>query len=164
MATFILILAAAIERGGLCSMHRFERSTSGCAMALVTAIRHDCTADSLHVGSPVGIMLCGCSRAAAQTDRADGRRNDAASADPRKDEARRLLDDTEIARNMAESARLSPSYRVWQRTERRRHGQQRRLARRVALHPLLRDIGRHSSVNRMLNRTVCGCGSSATNR
>ena len=30
--------------------------------------------------------------------------------------------------------------------------------------PLLRDIGRHFSVNRMLTRTASGCGSSASSR
>ena len=100
----------------------------------------DCTADSLHVGSLVGIMLMG-----GGTTRI---------GDPSgKDEARQLLDDAEIAHNMAGIRKVFMKFLQF--------GDGPSDAMMVnnadwldelRYIPLLRDIGRHFSVNRMLTQ------------
>jgi tyrosyl-tRNA synthetase len=122
---------------------------------IVTAyVGYDCTADSLHVGSLVSIMLlrllqrCG-HRPVVLMGGGTTRIGDPSG----KDAARPLLDDAEIARNMAGIRRIfakfvtfgdGPSDALmvdnadWLDTLRHI--------------PMLREVGRHFSVNRMLTQ------------
>ena len=121
----------------------------------VTAyVGYDCTADSLHVGSLVSIMLlrllqkCG-HRPIVLMGGGTTRIGDPSG----KDEARQLLSDAEIARNMAGIRAVfarfldfgdGPAGAVMVNNADWLDG----------LHylPLLRDVGRHFSVNRMLTQ------------
>jgi tyrosyl-tRNA synthetase len=122
---------------------------------VVTAyVGYDCTADSLHVGNLVSIMLlrrlqqCG-HRPIVLMGGGTTRIGDPSG----KDAARPLLDDSEIARNMAGIRRIFTNFIQF--------GEGPRDARMVnnaewldelRYIPMLRDIGRHFSVNRMLTQ------------
>jgi tyrosyl-tRNA synthetase len=128
--------------------HRFEEG------AVIAYVGYDCTADSLHVGSLVSIMLlrllqkCG-HRPIVLMGGGTTRIGDPSG----KDEARRLMDDAEIARNMAGIRAVfakfldfgdGPTGAVMVNNADWLDG----------LHylSLLRDVGRHFSVNRMLTQ------------
>src|SRR3984893_8766443 len=148
-------LAAAIERGFLHQCTDFETLDERLRNGRVTGyIGYDCTADSLHVGSLVGIMLlrlfqsCGHKPIVLM-----GGGTTRIGDPPGKDEAQQLLDDAEIARNMAGIRTVfakfidfgdGPSDAVMVNNadwlDELRYIQ------------LLRDIGRHFSVNRMLTQ------------
>jgi tyrosyl-tRNA synthetase len=117
-------------------------------------VGYDCTADSLHVGSLVSIMLlrwfqrCG-HRPIVLMGGGTTRIGDPSG----KDAARPLLDDAEIARNMAGIRRIFAKFIAF--------GDGPSDALMVdnaewldALRyvPMLRDIGRHFSINRMLTQ------------
>jgi tyrosyl-tRNA synthetase len=148
-------LATALERGFIHQCTDMdaldERLLAG---RVVAYVGYDCTADSLHVGSLVGIMLlrlfqrCG-GKPIVLMGGGTTRIGDPSG----KDEARRLLDDVEIARNMAgirtifmkfmdfgdgPSGALMVNNAEW--------------LDELRYIPLLRDIGRHFSVNRMLTQ------------
>ena len=125
-----------------------------CAGRVVAYDGFDCTADSLHVGSLVGIMLlrlfqrCG-HRAIVLMGGGTTRIGDPSG----KDEARRLLDEAEIDRNMAGIRKVFAKFLTF--------GDGPSDAMMVnnadwldelRYIPLLRDIGRHFSVNRMLTQ------------
>jgi len=117
-------------------------------------IGYDCTADSLHVGSLVGIMLLRLFQKCGHKPVVLMGGGTTRIGDPSgKDEARPLLDDAEIARNMAGIRTVfakfidfgdGPSDAIvvnnadW--------------LDELRYIPLLRDIGRHFSVNRMLTQ------------
>ena len=81
----------------------WKRSTSGlCAGRLVAYVGYDCTADSLHVGNLVGIMLLRLFQKCGHKPIVLMGGGTTRIGDPSgKDEARQLLDDAEIAGNMA---------------------------------------------------------------
>jgi tyrosyl-tRNA synthetase len=148
-------LTTAFERGFIHQCTDFEALDQRLCGGRVTAyIGYDCTADSLHVGSLVGIMLlrlfqkCG-HRPIVLMGGGTTRIGDPSG----KDEARLLLDDAEIARNMAgiravfakfiefgdgASDAIMVNNADW--------------LDELRYIPLLRDVGRHFSVNRMLTQ------------
>jgi tyrosyl-tRNA synthetase len=148
-------LATALERGFVHQCTDIEALDERLLAGRVVAyVGYDCTADSLHVGSLVGIMLlrlfqrCG-GKPIVLMGGVTTRIGDPSG----KDEARRLLDDVEIARNMAgirtifmkfmdfgdgPSGALMVNNAEW--------------LDELRYIPLLRDIGRHFSVNRMLTQ------------
>jgi tyrosyl-tRNA synthetase len=121
---------------------------------LVAYVGYDCTADSLHVGSLVSIMLLRLLQRCRHKPIVLIGGGTTRIGDPSgKDEARRLLDDGEIARNTAGirsvftkflNFGVAPSDAIivnnadW--------------LDELRYIPLLRDIGRHFSVNRMLTQ------------
>jgi tyrosyl-tRNA synthetase len=148
-------LAAAIERGFLHQCTDFETLDERLRNGRVTGyIGYDCTADSLHVGSLVGIMLLRLFQSCGHKPIVLMGGGTTRIGDPSgKDEARRLLDDTEIARNMAGIRTVfakfidfgdGPSDAVMVNNA--------DWLDELRYIPLLRDIGRHFSVNRMLTQ------------
>ena len=114
----------------------------------------DCTADSLHVGSLVGIMLLRLFQRCGHKPIILMGGGTTRIGDPSgKDEARQLLDDAEIAHNMAGIRKVFMKFLQF--------GDGPSDAMMVnnadwldelRYIPLLRDIGRHFSVNRMLTQ------------
>jgi tyrosyl-tRNA synthetase len=148
-------LAAAIERGFVHQCTDFETLDERLRNGRVTGyIGYDCTADSLHVGSLVGIMLLRLFQSCGHKPIVLMGGGTTRIGDPSgKDEARRLLDDTEIARNMAGIRTVFAKFIEFG------DGPSDAVMVNNAdwldeLHyiPLLRDIGRHFSVNRMLTQ------------
>src|ERR1700738_4933 len=146
-------LAAAIERGFLHQCTDFETLDERLRNGRVTGyIGYDCTADSLHVGSLVGIMLLRLFQSCGHKPIVLMGGGTTRIGDPSgKDEARQLLDDAEIARNMAGIRTVFAKFIDFGDG----------LSDAVMVNnadwldelryiPLLRDIGRHFSVNRML--------------
>ncbi len=128
----------------------------------VTAyVGYDCTADSLHVGSLVSIMLlrllqkCG-HRPIVLMGGGTTRIGDPSG----KDEARQLLSDAEIARNMAGIRAVFAKFLDFGEPALAKAGGPTGAVMvnnadwLDGLHylPLLRDVGRHFSVNRMLTQ------------
>src|SRR5207247_4164309 len=121
---------------------------------LAAYVGYDCTADSLHVGSLVGIMLLRLFQSCGHKPIVLMGGGTTRIGDPSgKDEARQLLDDTAIARNMAgirtvfakfiefgdgSSDAVMVNNADW--------------LDELRYIPLLRDVGRHFSVNRMLTQ------------
>ena len=148
-------LSAAIERGFLHQCTDFKTLDERLSSGRVTGyIGYDCTADSLHVGSLVGIMLLRLFQSCGHKPIVLMGGGTTRIGDPSgKDETRRLLDDTEIARNMAGIRTVFAKFIDFG------DGPSDAVMVNNAdwldeLHyiPLLRDIGRHFSVNRMLTQ------------
>ena len=148
-------LRTALERGFVHQCTDFKTLDERLSSGRVTGyIGYDCTADSLHVGSLVGIMLLRLFQRCGHKPIVLMGGGTTRIGDPSgKDEARRLLDDTEIARNMAGIRTVFAKFIDF--------GEGSSDAVMVnnadwldELHyiPLLRDIGRHFSVNRMLTQ------------
>jgi tyrosyl-tRNA synthetase len=148
-------LSTAVERGFIHQCTDFEALDERLRNGRVTCyIGYDCTADSLHVGSLVGIMLLRLFQKCGHKPIVLMGGGTTRIGDPSgKDEARLLLDDEEIARNMAGIRRVFAKFiefgdgpgdaimvnnADWL-------GELRYI-------PLLRDVGRHFSVNRMLTQ------------
>src|SRR5215469_18976492 len=148
-------LSTAIDRGFVHQCTDFETLDEQLRGGSVTGyIGYDCTADSLHVGSLVGIMLLRLFQKCGHKPIVLMGGGTTRIGDPSgKDEARRLLDDSEIARNMAGIRMVfakfiefgdAPGDAIivnnadW--------------LDELRYIPLLRDIGRHFSVNRMLTQ------------
>jgi tyrosyl-tRNA synthetase len=114
----------------------------------------DCTADSLHVGSLVGIMLLRLFQKCGHKPIVLMGGGTTRIGDPSgKDEARQLLDDAEIARNMAGIRTIFTKFLHFGDGP----GDAMMVNNADWLDelryiPLLRDIGRHFSVNRMLTQ------------
>jgi tyrosyl-tRNA synthetase len=148
-------LAAAHERGFIHQCTDLEALDERLRSERVVAyVGYDCTADSLHIGNLMSIMLlrlfqrCG-HRPIVLMGGGTTRIGDPSG----KDEARQLLDDAEIARNMAGIKKVFANFLDFG------DGPGDALMVNNAdwldeLHyiPLLRDIGRHFSVNRMLTQ------------
>ena len=125
-----------------------------CAGRVVAYDGFDCTADSLHVGSLVGIMLLRLFQRCGHKPIVLMGGGTSRIGDPSgKDEARRLLDDAEIARNMTGIRKVFAKFLSF--------GDGPSDAMMVnnadwldelRYIPLLREIGRHFSVNRMLTQ------------
>jgi tyrosyl-tRNA synthetase len=148
-------LAVALERGFVHQCTDLDGLDAQLGAGPVTAyVGYDCTADSLHVGSLVSIMLlrlwqqCG-NRPIVLMGGGTTRIGDPSG----KDEARQLLDDAEIARNMAGIRQVftkfiefgdGPTGAVMANNA--------DWLDELRYIPLLRDVGRHFSVNRMLTQ------------
>src|SRR3984893_3317616 len=148
-------LATALERGFVHQCTDIEALDERLlAGRLAAYVGYDCTADSLHVGSLVGIMLLRLFQRCGHKPIVLMGGGTTRIGDPSgKDEARRLLDDAEIARNMAGIRRVfakfidfgdGPSDAVMVNNA--------DWLDELRYIPLLRDIGRHFSVNRMLTQ------------
>jgi tyrosyl-tRNA synthetase len=148
-------LAAAIERGFVHQCTDLEvldeRLGSG---RVVAYVGYDCTADSLHVGSLVSIMLLRLWQKSGHKPIVLMGGGTTRIGDPSfRDAARPLLDDAEIARNMAGIRKVFTNFITFG------DGPSDALMVNNAdwldelrYIPLLRDVGRHFSVNRMLTQ------------
>src|SRR5262249_27959418 len=148
-------LSTAVERVFIHQCTDFEALDQRLRDGRVTGyIGYDCTADSLHVGSLVGIMLLRLFQKCGHKPIVLMGGGTTRIGDPSgKDETRQLLDDTEIARNMA---RVSTDFAKFIEFG---DGPSDAIMVNNAdwldelrYIPLLRDVGRHFSVNRMLTQ------------
>jgi tyrosyl-tRNA synthetase len=148
-------LATATERGFIHQCTDFETLDERLRGGLVTGyIGYDCTADSLHVGNLTGIMLLRLFQKCGHKPIVLMGGGTTRIGDPSgKDEARPLLDDAEIARNMAGIRAVfakfidfgdGPSDAVMVNNA--------DWLDELRYIPLLRALGRHFSVNRMLTQ------------
>src|SRR4051812_1063430 len=148
-------LAAAAERGFIHQCTDLEALDARLRAGPLTAyIGYDCTADSLHVGSLVGIMLLRLFQQTGNKPIVLMGGGTTRIGDPSaKDEGRRLLDDGTIAQNMAAIRKACANFL--------RFGDGPGDAAMVnnadwldelRYIPFLRDVGRPFSVNRMLTQ------------
>src|SRR6266700_3371064 len=148
-------LAAALERGFIHQCTDIEALDERLrAGRLAAYVGYDCTADSLHVGSLVSIMLLRLFQRCGHKPIVLMGGGTTRIGDPSgRDEARQLLDDAEIARNMAGIRKVfaqflefgdGPGDAVMVNNA--------DWLDELRYIPLLRDIGRHFSVNRMLTQ------------
>src|SRR6516164_3381038 len=148
-------LATAHERGFIHQCTDIEaleaRLRSG---PVVAYVGYDCTADSLHIGHLMSIMLLRLLQQCGHKPIVLMGGGTTRIGDPSfRDEARPLLDDAEIARNVASIRRIftnflgfgdGPSDAVMVNNA--------DWLDELRYIPLLRDVGRHFSVNRMLTQ------------
>jgi tyrosyl-tRNA synthetase len=148
-------LAAAAERGFIHQCTDLAALDARLAAGPVTGyLGYDCTADSLHIGNLLGIMLLRLFQQSGNKPIVLMGGGTTRIGDPSgKDEARPLLSDAEIAGNMAGIRKVFAQFL--------RFGDGPTDAVMVnnadwldelRYIPLLRDIGRHFSVNRMLTQ------------
>jgi tyrosyl-tRNA synthetase len=148
-------LSTAIERGFVHQCTDFDTLDDRLSSGRVTGyVGYDCTADSLHVGSLVSIMLLRLLQKCGHKPIVLMGGGTTRIGDPSgKDEARQLLDDAEIARNMAGIRTVfakfiefgdGPSDAVMVNNA--------DWLDELRYIPLLRNIGCHFSVNRMLTQ------------
>jgi tyrosyl-tRNA synthetase len=148
-------LIAAHQRGFI---HQCTDETALDAQLLagpVTAyLGYDCTADSLHIGHLVGIMLLRLYQQSGHKPIALMGGGTTRIGDPSfRDEARPLLDDAQIARNMAGiRAAFARFLRFGDGPTDAIMVNNADWLDELKYIPLLRDIGRHFSVNRMLTQ------------
>jgi tyrosyl-tRNA synthetase len=117
-------------------------------------VGYDCTADSLHVGSLLSIMLLRLFQRCGHKPIVLMGGGTTRIGDPSgKDTARPLLDDAEIARNMAGIRRVFAKFLAFGEgpTDAVMVNNADWLD-ELRLIPFLRDVGRHFSVNRMLTQ------------
>ena len=148
-------LAAAHERGYL------HQCTDEAALdarlqagAVAAYIGYDCTADSLHIGSLLGIMLLRLYQRSGHKPIVLMGGGTTRIGDPSgKDEARPLLTDADIARNMAGIRQVFAKFLKFGDgpTDAVMVNNADWLD-ELKYIPMLRDIGRHFSVNRMLTQ------------
>ena len=119
---------------------------------LVAYVGYDCTADSLHVGSLVSIMLLRLFQRCGHKPIVLMGGGTTRIGDPSgKDEARKLLDDAEIARNMAGIRTVFAKFlKFGDGPDEAVMVNNADWLDELRYIPLLRDVGRHFSVNRML--------------
>ena len=119
---------------------------------LVAYVGYDCTADSLHVGSLVSIMLLRLFQRCGHKPIVLMGGGTTRIGDPSgKDEARKLLDDEEIARNMAGIRTVFAKFlKFGDGPDEAVMVNNADWLDELRYIPLLRDVGRHFSVNRML--------------
>jgi tyrosyl-tRNA synthetase len=148
-------LSTAVDRGFIHQCTDFETLDDRLGAGCVTGyIGYDCTADSLHVGSLVGIMLLRLFQKCGHKPIVLMGGGTTRIGDPSgKDEARQLLDDTQIALNMA------GIHTVFAKFIKFGDGPVDAIMVNNAdwldelrYIPLLREVGRHFSVNRMLTQ------------
>jgi tyrosyl-tRNA synthetase len=150
-----IFLSTATERGFVHQCTDFEtldeRLRGGCVTAYVG---YDCTADSLHVGSLVGIMLLRLFQRCGHKPIVLMGGGTTRIGDPSgRDESRQLLADGEIARNMAGIRTVFASFiRFGDGPSDAIMVNNADWLDELRYIPLLRDIGRHFSVNRMLTQ------------
>jgi tyrosyl-tRNA synthetase len=148
-------LAAAEERGYIHQCTDRDALDSALAQGpLIAYIGFDCTADSLHVGSLLQIMLLRLWQKTGNKPIVLMGGGTTKVGDPSgKDESRKLLTDAEIEGNMAGIRRVFDNFLAFG------DGKTDALMTNNALWldtlsyiPFLRDFGRHFSVNRMLSQ------------
>ncbi|MGE5270843.1 MAG: tyrosine--tRNA ligase [Thiohalocapsa sp.] len=148
-------LAAAQERGYI------HQCTDAAALdarlqagPVVAYIGYDCTADSLHIGNLTGIMLLRLFQQSGHKPIVLMGGGTTKIGDPSgKDESRQLLDDAQIARNMAGIRQVFAKFLAFGDgpTDAVMVNNADWLD-ELRYIPLLRDVGRHFSVNRMLTQ------------
>jgi tyrosyl-tRNA synthetase len=146
-------LATALERGFIHQCTDMEALDERLrAGRLVAYVGYDCTADSLHVGSLVSIMLLRLLQHSGHKPIVLMGGGTTRIGDPSgKDEARQLLDDAEIARNMAGIRTVFAKFlRFGDGPDEAVMVNNADWLDELRYIPLLRDVGRHFSVNRML--------------
>ena len=147
------VLAAALERGFIHQCTDMdaldERLLAG---RLVAYVGYDCTADSLHVGSLVSIMLLRLLQRCGHNPIVLMGGGTTRIGDPSgKDEARRLLNDAEIARNMEGIRTIFAKFlKFGDGPDEAVMVNNADWLDELRYIPMLRDVGRHFSVNRML--------------
>jgi tyrosyl-tRNA synthetase len=148
-------LAAARARGFIHQCTDIEALDDRLANGIVTAyLGYDCTADSLHVGHLIGIMLLRLFQQTGNKPIALMGGGTTRIGDPSfRDETRPLLDDAEIAGNMAGIRQTFTKFLTFGDgpTDAVMVNNAEWLD-ELRYIPLLRDIGRHFSVNRMLTQ------------
>jgi tyrosyl-tRNA synthetase len=147
------VLAAALERGFIHQCTDMEALDERLlAGRLVAYVGYDCTADSLHVGSLVSIMLLRLLQRCGHNPIVLMGGGTTRIGDPSgKDEARRLLDDAEIARNMAGIRTIFAKFlKFGDGPDEAVMVNNADWLDELRYIPMLRDVGRHFSVNRML--------------
>jgi tyrosyl-tRNA synthetase len=148
-------LTVAAERGFIHQCTDFAALDARLAAGLVTAyVGYDCTADSLHIGNLMSIMLLRWFQKTGNKPIVLMGGGTTRIGDPSgKDESRQLLSDEQIAHNMAGIRQVFAKFLQF--------GQRQTDAVMVnnadwldelRYIPLLRDVGRHFSVNRMLTQ------------
>src|ERR1051325_5738265 len=148
-------LAAAQERGYIHQCTDMAALDARLAAGPVAAyVGYDCTADSLHIGNLMSIMLLRLFQRTGNKPIVLMGGGTTRIGDPSgKDESRQLLDDSTIARNMAGIRKVFANFLTFGDGP----------ADAVMVNnadwldelryiPLLRDVGRHFSVNRMLTQ------------
>jgi tyrosyl-tRNA synthetase len=155
MSTPQTFLTAAEERGFIHQVTDRARLDALLREGPVTAyIGFDCTADSLHVGSLMQIMLLRLWQKTGNKPIVLMGGGTTKVGDPSgKDETRKLLTDAEIAANMAGIRRVFDRYLIFGDGPTDAVMTNNALwLDRLELIPFLREYGRHFSVNRMLSQ------------
>ena len=148
-------LKVAAERGFIHQCTDLEALDARLASGPVTAyLGYDCTADSLHVGHLLGIMLLRWFQKTGNKPIALIGGGTTKIGDPSfRDEARPLLSDAEIAHNIAGIRKTFAKFlQFGSRTTDAVMVNNAEWLDELHYIPLLRDIGRHFSVNRMLTQ------------
>jgi tyrosyl-tRNA synthetase len=146
-------LAAVIDRGFLHQCTDLEALDQRLLEGPLTAyIGFDCTADSLHIGNLVGVMLLRLFQRTGNTPIVLMGGGTTKIGDPSgKDESRKLLSEEDIAHNLASIRRIFDHFLVFgQGPGKALMANNADWLDELKYIPLLRDIGRHFSVNRML--------------
>jgi tyrosyl-tRNA synthetase len=148
-------LAAAAERGFIHQCTDAAALDARLAEGKLTAyVGYDCTADSLHIGNLMSIMLLRLFQETGNRPIVLMGGGTTRIGDPSgKDEARRLIDDSEIARNMAGIRKVFANFvRFGEGPGDAIMVNNADWLDQLRYIPLLRDVGRHFSVNRMLTQ------------
>ncbi|MBV8506447.1 MAG: tyrosine--tRNA ligase [Alphaproteobacteria bacterium] len=146
-------LATALERGFIHQCTDMEALDERLrAGRLVAYVGYDCTADSLHIGNLMSIMLLRLFQRSGHKPIVLMGGGTTRIGDPSgKDEARQLLDDAEIARNMAGIRTVFAKFLTFgDGPDEAVMANNADWIDELRYIPLLRDVGRHFSVNRML--------------
>ena len=148
-------LAAAAERGFIHQCTDLAALDARLQAGPVTAyIGYDCTADSLHIGNLTGIMLLRLFQQTGHKPIVLMGGGTTRIGDPSgRDESRQLLDDAEIAHNMASIRKVFANFlQFGARSTDAVMVNNADWLDELRYIPLLRDVGRHFSVNRMLTQ------------
>jgi len=147
-------LAAAQERGFIHQCTDLEALDVRLAGGTVTAyVGYDCTADSLHIGHLMSIMLLRLFQQHGNKPIVLMGGGTTRIGDPTgRDETRQLLSDDEIARNMAGIRKTFANFLEFDGAGAAVTVNNADWLDELRYIPLLRDIGRHFSVNRMLTQ------------
>src|SRR5437879_5268131 len=144
-------LAAAAERGFIHQCTDLAALDARLAAGPVTAyVGYDCTADSLHIGHLMSIMLLRLFQQHGHKPIVLMGGGTTRIGDPTgRDEARQLLDDAEIARNMAGIRKTFTNFLEFDGAGAAVTVNNADWLDELRYIPLLRDLGRHLSVNRI---------------
>src|SRR6266699_2970522 len=147
-------LTAATERGFVHQCTDLEALDTRLAAGAVTAyVGYDCTADSLHIGHLMSIMLLRLFQQQGHKPIVLMGGGTTRIGDPTgRDETRQLLSDDEIARNMAGIRKTFANFLEFDGAGAAVTVNNADWLDELRYIPLLRDIGRHFSVNRMLTQ------------
>ena len=147
-------LTAATERGFVHQCTDLEALDARLAAGAVIAyVGYDCTADSLHIGHLMSIMLLRLFQQQGHKPIVLMGGGTTRIGDPTgRDETRQLLSDDEIARNMAGIRKTFANFLEFDGAGAAVTVNNADWLDELRYIPLLRDIGRHFSVNRMLTQ------------